>query len=50
MQLSYSNLSAPVVVAYTSNYGEVSDVLRVLKLDGDGNMRVYSFKRGSGAV
>ena len=36
LQLFYPNLSAPVVVAYSSDYGEGSDVLRVLKLDGDG--------------
>ncbi|KAG4910670.1 hypothetical protein JHK87_056786 [Glycine soja] len=50
LQLFYPNLSAPVVVAYSSDYGEGSDVLRVLKLDGDGNLRVYSSKRGSGTV
>ncbi|KAK7343803.1 hypothetical protein VNO77_12840 [Canavalia gladiata] len=50
LQLFYLNLSLPVVVAYSSDYDEGSDVLRVLKLDGDGNLRIYSSKRGSGSV
>ncbi|TKY51507.1 G-type lectin S-receptor serine/threonine-protein kinase [Spatholobus suberectus] len=50
LQLFDTNLSAPVVVAYSSDYDEGSDVLRVLKLDGDGNLRLYSSKRGSGSV
>ncbi|KAK7391169.1 hypothetical protein VNO78_19580 [Psophocarpus tetragonolobus] len=50
LQLFYPNLSALVVVAYSSDYGEGTDVLRVLKLDSDGNLRVYSSKRGSGTV
>ncbi|XP_027365952.1 G-type lectin S-receptor-like serine/threonine-protein kinase At1g34300 [Abrus precatorius] len=50
LQLIYQNLSAPLVVAFSSDYDEGSDVLRVLKLDGDGNLRIYSSKRGSGGV
>ncbi|KAK7279740.1 hypothetical protein RJT34_24797 [Clitoria ternatea] len=50
LQLFYVNLSDPVVVAYSSDYDEGSDVLRVLKLDGDGNLKIYSSKRGSGSV
>ncbi|KAK7270389.1 hypothetical protein RIF29_23486 [Crotalaria pallida] len=53
LQLSYptTNLTDPVVVSYSSDYGEGGDdVLRVLKLDSDGNLRVYSSKRGSGVL
>ncbi|XP_061366614.1 G-type lectin S-receptor-like serine/threonine-protein kinase At1g34300 [Gastrolobium bilobum] len=50
LQLFDPNLTAPVVVAYSSDYAEGSDVLRILKLDGDGNLRIYSSKRGSGIV
>ncbi|XP_010263190.1 PREDICTED: G-type lectin S-receptor-like serine/threonine-protein kinase At1g34300 [Nelumbo nucifera] len=42
-------LAQPVVVAYSSDYGEGTDVLRFLKLDSDGNLRIYSSVKGSGA-
>ncbi|XP_043707778.1 G-type lectin S-receptor-like serine/threonine-protein kinase At1g34300 [Telopea speciosissima] len=42
-------LSSPVIMAYSSDYGEGTDVLRFLKLDSDGNLRIYSSARGSGA-
>ncbi|TKY46136.1 G-type lectin S-receptor serine/threonine-protein kinase [Spatholobus suberectus] len=41
------NLTSTVVVAYSSDYAEGSDVLRVLKLDGDGNLRIYSSSKGN---
>ncbi|KAK2366758.1 G-type lectin S-receptor serine/threonine-protein kinase SD2-5 [Trifolium repens] len=51
LQLSDVNLSPSVVVAYSSDYADGgsggSDVLRVLKLDSDGNLRIYSTSRGS---
>ncbi|GAU26828.1 hypothetical protein TSUD_289330 [Trifolium subterraneum] len=51
LQLSDVNLTSPVVVAYSSDYADDgsggSDVLRVLKLDSDGNLRIYSTSRGS---
>ncbi|WJX71227.1 hypothetical protein P8452_55242 [Trifolium repens] len=51
LQLSDVNLSSSVVVAYSSDYADGgsggSDVLRVLKLDSDGNLRIYSTSRGS---
>lgn len=47
LQLSDANFSTPVTVAYSSDYGG-SDNLRVLKLDSDGNLRIYSTSRGSG--
>ncbi|XP_058219219.1 G-type lectin S-receptor-like serine/threonine-protein kinase At1g34300 [Rhododendron vialii] len=43
-----SNISSPVIVAYSSDYAEGSDILRFLKLDSDGNLRIYSSARGSG--
>lgn len=51
LQVSDVNLSRPVDVAYSSDYADAgsggSDVLRVLKLDSDGNLRIYSTSRGS---
>nr|KYP47214.1 Putative receptor protein kinase ZmPK1 [Cajanus cajan] len=48
LQLSDAKLSTPVVIAYSSDYAEGnSDVLRVLKLDNDGNLRIYSTNKGS---
>ncbi|KAK2967703.1 hypothetical protein RJ640_027743 [Escallonia rubra] len=38
----------PVAVVYSSDYADVSDVLRFVKLDSDGNLRIYSSARGSG--
>ncbi|TKV90298.1 hypothetical protein SEVIR_9G019300v4 [Setaria viridis] len=42
--------SSPVVVAYSSNYGESGDMLRFLRLDSDGNLRAYSAARGGDAA
>ncbi|KAK7271010.1 hypothetical protein RJT34_26588 [Clitoria ternatea] len=51
LQLSDVNLSAPALVAYSSDYAEGgNDILRVLKLDNDGNLRIYSSTKGSGIV
>ncbi|OAY69607.1 G-type lectin S-receptor-like serine/threonine-protein kinase [Ananas comosus] len=41
--------SSPVVVAYSSNYGESGITLRFVRLDPDGNLRVYSVSGGSSA-
>ncbi|KAJ4846096.1 hypothetical protein Tsubulata_016735 [Turnera subulata] len=35
-------------VAYSNDYGEGSDVFRSLRLDSDGNLRIYSSTRGTG--
>lgn len=43
-----STLPSSVVMAYSSDYAEGSDILRYLKLDSDGNLRIYSAARGSG--
>ncbi|KAH7860179.1 hypothetical protein Vadar_010245 [Vaccinium darrowii] len=48
LSLLDSNLSSPAIVAYSSDYAEGSDILRFLKLDSDGNLRIYSSARGSG--
>ncbi|KAL6983170.1 hypothetical protein U1Q18_016563 [Sarracenia purpurea var. burkii] len=37
-----------VVVVYSSDYVEGSDILRFLRLDSDGNLRIYSSALGSG--
>ncbi|KAL2335015.1 hypothetical protein Fmac_016228 [Flemingia macrophylla] len=50
LQLSDAKLSTPVVIAYSNDYAEGnSDVWRVLKLDNDGNLRIYSTNKGSGS-
>ncbi|KAJ1424930.1 S-locus glycoprotein domain [Sesbania bispinosa] len=51
LQLFDPKLIAPVMVAYSDDYNEGNDdMLRILKLDGDGNLRIYSSKKGSGTV
>ncbi|KAF7128085.1 hypothetical protein RHSIM_Rhsim11G0063500 [Rhododendron simsii] len=44
------SLSSPVVMAYSSDHAEGSDVLRFLRLDNDGNLRIYSSSKGSGKI
>ncbi|KAH7833230.1 hypothetical protein Vadar_004269 [Vaccinium darrowii] len=41
------SLSSPAVLAYSSDYAEGNDVFRFLKLDSDGNLRIYSYAQGS---
>uniref|UniRef100_A0A5B6YSI8 Receptor-like serine/threonine-protein kinase n=1 Tax=Davidia involucrata TaxID=16924 RepID=A0A5B6YSI8_DAVIN len=41
-------LSGAVIIAYSSDYAEGNDVFRFLKLDSDGNLRIYSSDRNSG--
>lgn len=41
-------LSSTAIVAYSSDYAEGPDILRFVKLDSDGNLRIYSSSRGSG--
>ncbi|XP_031288301.1 G-type lectin S-receptor-like serine/threonine-protein kinase At1g34300 [Pistacia vera] len=43
-------LPSAVIVAYSSDYAEGSDILRFLRLDTDGNLRIYSSARGSGTT
>ncbi|KAI4346586.1 hypothetical protein L6164_007470 [Bauhinia variegata] len=50
LQLSDTNLTTNVTLAYSSDYAEGgSDILRTLKLDSDGNLRIYSTSRNSGS-
>ncbi|MBA0794684.1 hypothetical protein Gohar_018992 [Gossypium harknessii] len=44
------SLSTGSIVAYSSDYAEGSDILRFLRLDEDGNLRIYSSSRGSGTI
>ncbi|KAJ4978037.1 hypothetical protein NE237_008817 [Protea cynaroides] len=46
--LNDPTFSSPVILVYSSDYGEGTDVLRFLKLDSDGNFRIYSSVKGSG--
>ncbi|KAL9323994.1 hypothetical protein ACSQ67_008851 [Phaseolus vulgaris] len=48
LELSDVKLSSPVLVAYSSDYDLNADVFRVLKLDNDGNLRIYSTNKGGG--
>ncbi|XP_030488313.2 G-type lectin S-receptor-like serine/threonine-protein kinase At1g34300 [Cannabis sativa] len=48
LSISDRNLATAAIVAYSSDYAEGSDILRFLKLDNDGNLRIYSSARGSG--
>ncbi|KAJ8760536.1 hypothetical protein K2173_015203 [Erythroxylum novogranatense] len=46
----FGNSTRSQIVAYSNDYGEGSDVLRFLRLDTDGNLRMYSSERGSGTT
>ncbi|XAR55611.1 Non-specific serine/threonine protein kinase [Bertholletia excelsa] len=48
LSLSDPSLSSNVIMAYSSDYAEGSDILRFLKLDNDGNLKIYSSDRNSG--
>ncbi|KAG9130530.1 hypothetical protein Leryth_011794 [Lithospermum erythrorhizon] len=37
-------------MVFSSDYAEAGDILRFLRLDNDGNLRIYSSKRGSGFI
>ncbi|XVF29942.1 hypothetical protein REPUB_Repub16aG0014400 [Reevesia pubescens] len=37
-----------MIMAYSTDYGEGSDVFRFLRLENDGNLRIYSITSGSG--
>ncbi|XVE60828.1 hypothetical protein DITRI_Ditri05aG0158000 [Diplodiscus trichospermus] len=42
------SLSSGAIMAYSSDYAEGSDILRFLRLDDDGNLRIYSSALNSG--
>lgn len=48
LSISDPRLPTPSIVAYSNDYAEGTDILRFLKLDSDGNLRIYSSARGSG--
>ncbi|KAF5749323.1 G-type lectin S-receptor-like serine/threonine-protein kinase [Tripterygium wilfordii] len=43
-------LTSAYTFAFSNDYAEGSDVLRFLRLDSDGNLRIYSSARGSGVT
>ncbi|KAI9080513.1 hypothetical protein K1719_037479 [Acacia pycnantha] len=48
LRLSDPKLATPLDIAYSSDYAEANGTLRILKLDSDGNLRMYSTSRGVG--
>ncbi|KAK8361847.1 hypothetical protein V6Z11_A03G065800 [Gossypium hirsutum] len=44
------SLSTGAIMAYSSDYAEGSNILRFLRLDEDGNLRIYSSSQGSGTI
>ncbi|KAK4490085.1 hypothetical protein RD792_000740 [Penstemon davidsonii] len=48
LRLSDPSFSSPLDLAYSSDYAEEGNILRFLKLDSDGNLRIYSSTLGSG--
>ncbi|KAK4772045.1 hypothetical protein SAY86_013820 [Trapa natans] len=50
LSISDPSLSDDAVLYYSSDYAEGSDILRFLRLDSDGNLRIYSSSRGSGTT
>ncbi|XP_057984396.1 G-type lectin S-receptor-like serine/threonine-protein kinase At1g34300 [Hevea brasiliensis] len=42
--------SVGAIMVYSDDYAEAGDMLRFLKLDNDGNLRIYSSQRGSGTL
>ncbi|RXH87963.1 hypothetical protein DVH24_037608 [Malus domestica] len=50
LSITDPKLSTAAIVAYSNDYAEAGDILRFLKLGSDGNLRIYSSTRGSGAI
>ncbi|GMP97429.1 hypothetical protein CsSME_00045686 [Camellia sinensis var. sinensis] len=50
LSITNPSSSAHVIMAYGSDYAEGTDILRFLKLDSDGNLRIYSSPKGSGPI
>ncbi|KAK4359015.1 hypothetical protein RND71_021244 [Anisodus tanguticus] len=48
LSLNDPSLSSPLNVVYSSDYADEGNILRFLKLDVDGNLRIYSSTQGSG--
>ncbi|KAK4784462.1 hypothetical protein SAY86_018830 [Trapa natans] len=47
LSISDPKLPSPAIMAYCNDFGDSDNVLRFLKLDGDGNLRIYSSPTGS---
>ncbi|KAL7208844.1 hypothetical protein ACSBR1_030554 [Camellia fascicularis] len=47
LSLHDQSLSSPVAMVYSSDYAEGSDIIRFLKLENDGNLRIYSTVKGT---
>lgn len=50
LTLSDPSLSADLFLAYSSDYAAETNIFRIVKLDSDGNLRIYSFVQGSGTL
>ncbi|KAL6218293.1 PREDICTED: G-type lectin S-receptor-like serine/threonine-protein kinase At1g34300 [Fragaria vesca subsp. vesca] len=48
LTISDPKLPTAAIVAYSNDYAEAGDILRFLKLESDGNVRIYSSAKGSG--
>ncbi|CAH9085207.1 unnamed protein product [Cuscuta europaea] len=44
------SLPIPLNAVYSSDYAEEGDILRFVKLDSDGNLRIYSSAKGTGVA
>ena len=47
LSIADPSVSGSAIFAYSDDYAEGSDLLRFLRLDNDGNLRIYSSGRGS---
>lgn len=50
LSVSDPMLENPAIMAYSNDYVQGSDIYRFLRLDVDGNLRIYSSARGSGTT
>ncbi|KAF8025064.1 hypothetical protein BT93_F2039 [Corymbia citriodora subsp. variegata] len=50
LAISDPSLSSYAIIAYSSDYAEGSDILRLLRLDSDGNLKIFSSARNSGTM
>ncbi|XP_050366587.1 G-type lectin S-receptor-like serine/threonine-protein kinase At1g34300 [Argentina anserina] len=48
LTISDPKLATAAIVAYSNDYAEAGDILRFLRLESDGNVRIYSSAKGSG--
>lgn len=50
LSISDPMLPSRAIMAYSNDFGNSNDMLRFLKLDGDGNLRIYSSSREGGTT